>query len=81
MEAYPYRVSKINVPTDKTGFVYFIVSMCDFDKEYIGQKKCLTRRLQEHNSGCGLMSTCDPFYRLHCVAAYITGLGALERRG
>ena len=24
--AYPYRVSDISVPTDKTGFVYFLVS-------------------------------------------------------
>jgi hypothetical protein len=80
-EAYPYRVSDINVPTDKTGFVYFLVSVRDFDKDYIGQTKCLARRLQEHNSGYGSTSTCDPFYRPYCVAAYITGLGALDRRG
>ena len=50
-EAYPYRVSDIRMPTDKTEFVYFLVSVCDVDKDYIGQTKCLAGRLQEHNAG------------------------------
>ena len=62
-EAYPYRVSDINVTTDKTVFVYFLVSILDFDKEYIGQTKYLARRSQEHNRGYGSTSTCGPFYK------------------
>jgi len=80
-EAYPYRVSDIRMPSDKTGFVYFLVSVRDFDKDYIGQTECVARRLLEHNSGYGSTSTSDPFYRPYCVAAYITGLGALDKRG
>ena len=80
-EAYPYCISDMNVPTDKTGFVYFLASLCDFDKDYIGQTKCLARQLQEQNSGYESTSTCDSFYRPYCVAAYIPGLGALDRRG
>ena len=80
-EAYLYLVSDINVPTDKTGFVCFLVSVRDFDKDYVGQTKCVARRLQQHNSGYGSTSTCDPFYRPYCVAAYITRLGALNRQG
>ena len=62
-EAYPYCISDMNVPTDKTGFVYFLISVRDFDKDYIGQTKCLAGRLQEHNSGYESTSACDPFYR------------------
>ena len=79
-EAYTYCVSDIKVLTYKTGVVYFLVSVLDFDKDCIGQTQCLIRWLQEHNSRYGLTSTCDPFYRPYCVAAYITGLGALSRR-
>ena len=32
-EAYPYRVLDIRIPSDKTGFVYFLVSVRDFDKD------------------------------------------------
>ena len=32
VEAYPYRVSDINLATDKTGFIYFLASVRDFDK-------------------------------------------------
>ena len=78
-EALPYRVSDISMPTDKTHFAYFLVSMRDFDKDYTGQTKYVARRLQQHISGYGSSSTCDPFYRPYCVAAYITGLGALNR--
>ena len=80
-EAYTYCVSDIKVLTYKTGVVYFLVSVLDFDKDCIGQTQCLIRWLQEHNSRYGLTSTCDPFYRPYCVAAYITGFGALDRRG
>ena len=44
-EAYPYRVSDIIMPTDKTVFVYFLVSVRDFDKDYVCQTKCVARRL------------------------------------
>ena len=44
-EAYPYRVSDIIMSTDKTGCVYFLVSVRDFDKDYIGQTECVARRL------------------------------------
>ena len=70
-EAYPYRAPDIRMPTDKTGFVNFLVSVRDFEKDYVGQTKCIVRRLQQHNSGCESTSTCDPFYRPYYVAAYI----------
>ena len=35
-----------NLPTDKTGFVYFLVSMRDIDKDYTDQTKCLAARTQ-----------------------------------
>ena len=50
IEAFPYRVSDINMSTDKTRFLCFLVSVCTFGKECICQTTCLARLLQEHNS-------------------------------
>ena len=80
-EAYLLCVSDINLSTHTLGYVYFLVSGCDFDRDYISQTKCLAMWLQEYSSGYGSSPTSDPFCRPYCVAAYITGLGTLDTRG
>ena len=80
-EVYPYHACDIILPTDETGFVYFLISIRDFDKDYIGQTEQLPRQLQQHNSGYGSISTADPYYRPYAIAAYITGLYGMNKTG
>ena len=45
-KTYSYCVANIILPTVQIGFVYFLVSVWDFDKNYIGQTEHLSRHLQ-----------------------------------
>ena len=80
-DVYPYRTCDIILPTDTSGYVYFLVSVRDFDRDYIGQTKNLAQRFNQHNSGQGAEGTADPYYRPYCVAAYICGLSHMEKVG
>ena len=77
---YPFRLNDGNIiPTDTTGFVYCLVSLRNHDKIYIGQTKCLSQRLIQHNSGDGSMSTQDIYNRPWAVASYICGLSHMTK--
>ena len=54
---YPYRVCDITLPLESTGFVYLLVSTTNFERTYCGQTECLSRRINEHNSGYSSVST------------------------
>ena len=41
---YPYLTSDIILPMDSTGFIYLLVSIRYFDRDYVGQKENLSRR-------------------------------------
>ena len=56
-QAYPYRVKDIALPLDSSGYVYLIASTTNFDRTYVGETDCLSRRIREHNSGYGSTST------------------------
>ena len=68
--------------------IYCLISRHNMDLIYIGQTKCLTQRLINHNSGHGSISTENLIDRPWAVAAYICGLAhmstiermSLERR-
>ena len=77
-QAFPYRTCDISLPTDDSGYVYFLVSVRDFDKDYVGQTENIANRLYQHNSGRGARGTKDPYYRPYCVAAYICGMSHME---
>ena len=87
-EVYPFRLRDIVLPQDTTGFVYFLVSKRNINQVYIGQTKCISQRLAQHNNGSGSSGTTDIRYRPWGVAAYICGLShmssidrmSLERR-
>ena len=78
-ESYPYRTCDIQLPSDSSGYVYFLVSVRDFDRDYIGQTQNISTRFAQHNSGRGAEGTADPYYRPYCVAAYICGLSHMEK--
>ena len=78
-EVFPYRTCDINLPTDSTGYVYMLVSVRDFDRDYVGQTENIVRRFDEHQRGYGARATSNPYYRPYCVAAYICGLSHMDK--
>ena len=79
-DSYPFCLNDGAIlPTDSTGFVYCLVSREHRDHIYIGETKCLTQRLIQHNSGSGSLSTENIKYRPWGVAAYICGLGHMSK--
>ena len=78
-EVFPYRTCNINLPTDSTGYVYMLVSVRDFDRDYVGQTENIVRRFDEHQRGYGARATSNPYYRPYCVAAYICGLSHMDK--
>jgi len=70
-EVYPYRISDTSLLDDESGFVYFLVSVKDCGRPYVGQTKNISRRLKDHNKGWGAMGTAEPQYRPYAVAAYM----------
>ena len=80
-EVYPYMISDISLPDDESGFVYFLVSVKDCGRTYVGQSKNISRRLKEHNKGWGAMGTAEPQYRPYAVAAYMCGMPHIDKRG
>ena len=73
LEAYPFRICDISLPQCQTGYVYILMSLQQRKYVYIGQTKCLRRRIQEHNSGYGSSSTESPLLRPFAILAYICG--------
>ncbi len=79
-EVYPYRISDISLPDDESGFVYFLVSVQNCGRTYVGQTKNISRRLKEHNNGWGAMGTAEPQHRPYAVAAYICRMPHIDKR-
>ena len=68
---YPYDFNNIELPDCHTGFVYFLISLKDINKSYIGQTFDLRSRLRAHNSGNGTSFT--DLNRPWALYAYIIG--------
>ena len=76
---YPYRISDISLPSDSTGFVYMLVSVKDCSRTHVGQMENIRKWLYQHNKGWGAVGTANPQYRPYAVAAYICGMGHMNR--
>ena len=70
---YPFRICDISLPSSRTGFVYFFISVKNRLFTYIGYTVCLIERLPQHNSGYGLFETCPNNLRPYGIMAYICG--------
>ena len=71
---FPFRVRDLELPNCMTGFVYFLISVNDHDRIYIGETEDLGRRLKQHNSGNGTAFT--KIGRPYAVFAYVCGFNA-----
>ena len=71
--AYPFRVSDLSLPTTRTGFIYFLISVKDRTFTYIGHTICITERLPQHNKGYGSSATCPERLRPYGILSYICG--------
>ncbi len=76
---YPYRISEFSLPSNSTGFVYMLESVKDCSRTYVGQMENISKRVYQHNTGWGAVGTADPQYRPYAVAAYICGMGHMNR--
>jgi len=76
-ESYPLEYRSIPIPRCNTGYVYFLVSVKDTSKTYIGQTMDLTKRINQHNSGYGTDFTNQIDLRPWVIYAFISGF---ERR-
>ena len=70
---YPFRICDISLPSTRTGFVYFLMSVKDRSFTYIGQTICIRERLPQHNQGYGSSDTSPENLRPYGVLAYICG--------
>ena len=78
-ESFPYRTCDIALPSAPA--VYMLVSVRDFDRDYVGQTTELAERFCQHNSGQGAIETADPYYQPWCMGAYICGLSHMDKMG
>ena len=69
----PYRICDISLPQCNTGYVYMLISMKDMSFTYIGKTMSICRRIQQHNSGVGSISTEPLHLRPYALFAYICG--------
>lgn len=80
-QVYPFQICNIDIPTDRTGYVYCLVSRRNHSKIYIGETECLSQRIQQHNSGNGSNGTRDIRDMPWGIAAFICGLNHVSKRG
>ena len=76
---YPFRINDLSLPSTRTGFVYFLISVKDYSYTYIGQTICIRERLPQHNKGYGSSGTCPEHLRPYGVLAYICGARLEEK--
>jgi hypothetical protein len=74
-ESYPLRICDAILPQCNTGFTYMLISIKRGAERfsYIGQTICLRKRLKQHNSGIGSISTAPEHLRPYALFAYICG--------
>ena len=76
--SFPYRPCDIHLPTDRTGFVYMLISLRLDNFFYIGKIKDLNQRMRSHQSGRGSNSTQPQNLRPYAYFAYIFGFNEKE---
>ena len=70
---FPYRICDVSLPQCNTGYVYMLMSVNDHNYSYIGKTLSIRRRIQQHNSGVGSVSTEPLHLRPYALFAYICG--------
>ena len=70
---YPFRICDLSLPSTRTGFVYFFISVQDKTFTYIGQTICIHERFPQHNSGYGSLETCPNNLPPYALMTYICG--------
>ena len=73
MTLQPMRPMDIELPRDKTGYVYVIASIRNTEMTYIGTTLNLKKRLNTHNSGYGSKSTQSIHLRPWTLLGFICG--------
>jgi predicted GIY-YIG superfamily endonuclease len=74
------RPIDIEIPTNKSGYVYILGSVRDENVTYIGTTSKLSHRFYQHNSGYGSKTTNSLHLRPWCLLAFITGFSGYEQQ-
>ena len=61
-EMFPYRTCGIFLPTDSSGYIYFLVSVKYFQRDCIGKTQNIYQRLNQNTSGYGVEDTAEAIY-------------------
>lgn len=69
----PWKPLDFELPSDKSGVVYLLVSMKTRTDNYIGETEDLARRLRSHNSGHGSQGSTSVNLRPWSVVAFVMG--------
>ena len=72
-DTFPYRICDMSLPQCNTGYVYMLISLKDKSFVYIGMTTSIIRRINQHNSGLGAVSTEPLHLRPYALFAYICG--------
>ena len=70
---FPYRICDVALPQCNTGNVYMLMSVNDHNFSYTGKTLSIRRRIQQHNSGVGSVSTEPLHLQPFALFAYICG--------
>ena len=69
--SFPYHIQDISLPQCNTGYICMLISIKDTRFSYIGKTYSIRRRIQQHNSGVGSVSTEPLHLRPYALFAYI----------
>ena len=69
--SFPYRIYDTIIPQHNTGYVYMLISVRDNNFTYIGKTFSIRKRIQQHESGFGSVSTESLHLRPYALFAYI----------
>jgi len=69
--SFPYQIRDMSLPQCNTGYIYMLISIKDTSFSYIGKTYSIRRRIQQHNSGVGSVSTEPLHLRPYALFAYI----------
>ena len=70
---HPFRPRDIELPDDRTGFVYVMLSLSDNYTTYIGKAMNLLQKVNKHNNGFGVSDGPDVELRPWHVICFVTG--------
>ena len=78
--AYPFRICDISLPSSRTGFAYFSISVKDKSFTYIGSTIRIMERPPQYYSGYGSFETYPNKFRPYMEITLITNIFVISQK-